>query len=141
VHNRFHSCSTYLSKWEISMSTPYMTRSHITDLLSERPITSLQTVLQVSGDPIPPFLLRLPRDRNPPIERLHGEGRGPAMTGVGKRGALICLLDLAARFSNPHSVIHQHAYIHNTGGLCGRTHRVFSAHTTSATSHCSQPLS
>jgi len=70
----------------------YIQRSHITDL-SERPITSLQTVLQVSGDPIPPFLLRLPRDRSPPIERLYGGGRGPAMTGVGKRGALICLLE------------------------------------------------
>src|SRR5271156_6038332 len=52
----------------------------------ERPITSLQIVLQVSGDPITPFLLRLPRDRSPPIERLHGGGRG---AGVGKRGRLL----------------------------------------------------
>jgi hypothetical protein len=77
----------------------------------ERPITSLQIVLQVSGDPITPFLLRLPRDRSPPIERLHGGGRGAAVTRSGEEGGAYCLLDLAARFSNS-QLVHPSTCVH-----------------------------
>jgi len=79
----------------------YIQRSHITDL-SERPITSLQSVLQVSGDPIPPFLLRLPRDRSPPIERLYGGGRGARHDGSGEEGSAY----LFTRTSQPASPTH-----------------------------------